>query len=80
VNVKFVLHVLTLLEYVDDRCSDVTSTADDAFVTEAAVSKQEIDSDVVERVLARVGFISVTPEIIHRQRHRFSLDTTYAVQ
>jgi hypothetical protein len=43
VYVEFVLHTLTLLGNVDDRCSDVTSTADDAFVVEAGVGKQEID-------------------------------------
>ena len=39
VDIEFVLHSFTFLGDVNDRCGNITSTADDAFVVERAVGK-----------------------------------------
>ncbi len=74
-RVEFVFHALALLWYVEDRCGDVTSAADDALVVEAAVGKQEVDLerivlDAGEHALDRVGLVFVITDVRHRQCHR----------
>jgi len=75
VGVEFVLHPVTLFRNVDDRCCDVTSTADNALVVEATVSEQEVDLegivfDAGEHALDRVGLVFVVSDVRHCQRHR----------
>ena len=77
-GVEFVLHPLTLLWNMDNRCGDITSAADDALVIEAAVSKQELDIerivlDAGEHALDRVGLVFVVADVGHRQRHRLPI-------
>jgi hypothetical protein len=43
VGVESVLHPLTLLPDVHDRCGNITSTAEDALVVESTVGKQKVD-------------------------------------
>lgn len=46
--VKFVFNPFTSLWNIDNRRSNITETADEAFVVEAAIGKQKIDYEGID--------------------------------
>jgi ribosomal protein L1 len=52
VGVEFVLHTLAVLGYMNYRCGNVTSAADDALVVQTAVGKEAFD---IERIVLNAG-------------------------